>query len=93
MPREVTDNDSITWSCIQAFAGLGNDSEKKDAARVEGSADHVHVVCTPSGGAQSVRLKLPMDWEEKLPDKALLDAIHSHLGNESSSQGFSRNNP
>ncbi len=76
MPREVTDNDSITWSCIQAFAGLGNDSEKMDAARVEGSADHVHVVCTPSGGAQSVRLKLPMDWEEKLPDEALLDAIH-----------------
>jgi hypothetical protein len=79
MSREVTDSDGITWSCIQAFAGLGNDSEKKDAARVEGAIDHVHVVCTPSGGATSVRLKLPADWEEKLQDEALLESIYSHL--------------
>jgi hypothetical protein len=82
MSREVTDGAGITWSCIQAFAGLGNDLEKKDAARVEGAADHVHVVCTPSGGAKSVRLKLSGDWEEKLPDGALLESIHSHLEHE-----------
>jgi hypothetical protein len=29
VPREITDKDSITWSCIQTFAGLGNDPEKQ----------------------------------------------------------------
>ena len=37
MPREITDKDGTTWSCIQAFAGLGNDPEKTGAARVNGS--------------------------------------------------------
>ncbi len=58
MPREITDDKGITWSCIQAFAGLGNDPEKTDAARIGGS-DRLRVVCTPSGGAASVRLELP----------------------------------
>jgi hypothetical protein len=66
MPREITDKDGITWSCIQAFAGLGNDPEKADAARVNGS-DRLHVVCTPSGGAASVRLELPDGWERECP--------------------------
>jgi allantoicase len=82
MPREVTDQDGVTWSCIQAFAGLGNDSEKAEAARVDGTADHVHVVCTPSGGAKSVRLELPQDWEENTPDDALLTAISAKLAEE-----------
>jgi hypothetical protein len=75
MPREVTDEAGITWSCIQAFAGLGKDPVKTDAARVEGAPDHVHVVCTPSGGARSVRVALPADWEEHCDDAALLGAI------------------
>lgn len=82
MPREITDADGITWSCIQAFAGLGNDREKADAARVEGSPDEVHVVCTPSGGAKSVRLELPSDWESRLSDDELLDAIRSQAPEE-----------
>jgi hypothetical protein len=85
MPREVTDGEGIAWSCIQVFAGLGNDPEKAEAARVEGSMNRVHVVCTPSGGAKSVRLELPDDWEESLSDEALLKAVHSHLSEESSS--------
>lgn len=71
--REVTDAEGISWTCIQAFAGLGNDSEKREAARVEGS-DDVQVVCTPSGGARSCRLALPIDWDE-MKDDALLAAI------------------
>ena len=78
MPRDVTDAEGITWSCIQAFAGLGNDRDKKEAARVEGS-DRVHVVCTPSGGAKSVRLELPGSWETGMADDALLQAIHARL--------------
>jgi hypothetical protein len=60
MPREITDEDGVTWTCIQAFAGLGNDPEKTDAARVEGTETCFHVVCTPSGGARSVRVELPV---------------------------------
>jgi hypothetical protein len=83
MPREVSDAEGITWTCIQAFAGLGNDPEKTDAARVDGTRNQVHVVCTPSGGAKSVRLELPGDWETNLPDDDLIRAIRSQLAEES----------
>ena len=84
MPREVSDGEGITWSCIQAFAGLGNDPEKADAARVDGTRNRIHIVCTPSGGAKSVRLELPGDWETSLSDDDLLRAIRSQLAEESS---------
>ncbi len=79
MPREVTDHDGITWSCIQAFAGLGNDPDKAAAALVKGSGHLLHVTCTPSGGARSVRLELPGGWEESVPDCEILDRIRSEL--------------
>ena len=82
MPREVTDTGGVTWSCIQAFAGLGNDPVKAAAARVDGTADRFRVVCTPSGGAKSVRLELPGDWEQDMSDDALLNAIRSRLAEE-----------
>ncbi len=74
MPREVTDADGTKWSCIQAFAGLGKSEEKKEAAQV-GDSDCFYVVCTPSGGAKSVRVKLPGNWEKGLSDEAVLSAI------------------
>ncbi|MBM1169696.1 hypothetical protein [Microvirga arabica] len=83
MPREVIDAEGITWTCIQAFAGLGNDPEKMDAARVDGARNKVHIVCTPSGGAKSVRIELAADWETSLPDDDLLQAIRSQLAQES----------
>ena len=79
MPREITDHEGIVWTCIQAFAGLGNDPEKVDAARVGGSTDRYHVVCTPSGGSRSVRLELPGGWEEESSDEEILTAIRSEL--------------
>ncbi len=82
MAREISDADGITWSCIQAFAGLGNSPEKVDAARVEGREELVHVACTPSGGAQSVRVELPDGWEESVPDDVLLKKIHTRLSEE-----------
>ena len=60
-PREVTDADAIKWSCIEATAAGDDDGA-------------VAVVCTPSGGAQSVRLELPPEWD-KLPEADLLAAI------------------
>jgi hypothetical protein len=79
MPREVTDQDGITWTCIQAFSGLGNDPEKTEAARVDGKADAFQVVCTPSGAAQSVRIALPGDWETRISDEQLVDKIRTQL--------------
>ena len=84
MPREVSDGEGITWTCIQAFAGLGNDPEKMDAARVDGTRNQVHIVCTPSGGAKSVRIELAEDWETSLPDDDLLQVIRSQLAEDSS---------
>ncbi len=89
MPREVSDGEGITWTCIQAFAGLGNDPEKMDAARVDGTRNQVHIVCTPSGGAKSVRIELAEDWETSLSDDDLLQTIRSQLAEESSASQVS----
>ena len=82
MPREVKDGEGITWTCIQAFAGLGKDAEKTEAAKVDGSRNRFHVVCTPSGGAKSVRVELPGNWEKGLSDEELLQAIQAQLAQE-----------
>ena len=60
-PREVRDEEGLTWSCLEALADPGD--------------GNVAVVCTPSGGAQSVRVELPPDWETGVDDAALLGAI------------------
>ena len=76
MQREVTDQDSTTWSCAQAHAGLSE--ELASARAAQRAADHaraVMVVCTPSGGAKSVHIKVPPQWQEQMSDAELLAAI------------------
>ena len=68
--REVTDREGITWTCIQALSGISD-----EAAQVKGEEDRYWVVCTPSGGAQSVRVKLQGNWQTTDSDEALLDEI------------------
>ncbi|HEX8362617.1 MAG TPA: hypothetical protein VF613_21025 [Longimicrobium sp.] len=80
MPREVTDGDGVRWTCVQAYAGLAQSADESgnaDAARVDGEKDRYRVVCTPSGGAQTVELELPGDWEEGLDDEALLKELEA----------------
>lgn len=77
MEREVTDSNGITWTCIQAYTGLSQNSENQDAAQIEGEEDTYWVVCTPSRGAKSVRLKLQGDWENTYSDKRLLHEIET----------------
>ena len=72
--REVQDADGVTWKCVQAFAGLSDAAAAKDAARTD--EGKLQVVCTPSGGARSVRVELPERWEQ-LEDAKLLAAIHA----------------
>lgn len=76
MPREVTDADGTTWSCTPAYAGLATEEGAlPDAARVDGSEDEYWIVCTPSGGAQTVRIAAPADWERGWSDEELTAAI------------------
>jgi hypothetical protein len=46
-------------------------------AQVKGQEGTYWVVCTPSGGAKSVRLKLQGDWETSYSDEALLNEIQA----------------
>jgi hypothetical protein len=81
MSREVTDREGTTWNCVQAYAELAKIDEDKaqEAARVKGKEDLVEVVATPSGGAQTVRLELKSDWEEKASDEEILDKLKERL--------------
>ena len=73
--REVQDADNVRWVCVQALAGVGSSVDAEAAARVESDDGTVPVVCTPSGGARSVRLQLPRDWADRMADAELLDGI------------------
>lgn len=75
MEREVKDTDGITWTCVQAYTGLSDGVQDQEAAQVKGTDDTYWVVCTPSGGAKSVRLKLQGEWETSYSDEALLSEI------------------
>lgn len=77
MEREIKSADGITWKCVQAFSGLSDSAENQDAAQVKGEPDTYWVVCTPSGGAQSVRLKLQGEWYSTYTDEELLDEIQT----------------
>lgn len=76
MERELTDRDNTTWSCVQAFSGLGDSAAATAAAaRMADGDGQVAVVATPRGGAQSVRLELPRGWDTSMSDDDLAAAI------------------
>jgi len=77
MPREITSRDGVTWTCVQAFNSLTEGTKNQDAAQVKGQPDSYWVVCTPSGGAQSVRLQLSGEWENTYSDEELLNEIRA----------------
>ena len=73
--REVQDEENTRWTCVQAFAGVGGEVAAEAAERTESADGTVTVVCTPSGGEQTLRLELPRDWSERLSDEELLAGI------------------
>ena len=73
--REVQDAEGTRWVCVQALAGVEGAAAEAATARVEGDGGPVPVVCTPSGGAETVRVELDAGWEETATDDALLAAI------------------
>lgn len=82
MPRDVTDDEGITWTCTPPYAGLAAEGAMPDAARVEGSDERYHVVCTPAGGARSVRVEVPADWETAWDDATLGAAVRAALAED-----------
>ena len=73
--REITDSEGTAWTCVQAFSGAGGKLAEEAAEKATGEEGRVPVVCTPSGGARSVRLELGSDWLEQLSDEDLLAAM------------------
>ena len=73
--REVTDQENTNWVCVQAFGGLNKAAAEEAADKVETKDGKVPVVCTPGGGAQTVRLQLSRDWLESCSDEQLIAAI------------------
>ena len=74
--RTCTTDDGTEWTCAQAYAGL-EETASVDAGVAEAAVDggEVTVVATPSGGAQTVRLHLPLGWHEELSDDDLALAV------------------
>jgi hypothetical protein len=73
--REVTDNENTNWTCVQAYGNLSQENAEKAAELTEDTNGDVTVVCTPSGGAQTVRLQLPKDWMDAVTDEELVKQI------------------
>ncbi len=72
--REVTDHKNTTWTCVQAYTG-GISNGTGETPEVKNDNGTVTVVCTPSGGAQTVRLELESGWIDAVSDEALLREI------------------
>ena len=76
MARDIKDKQGTVWNCVQAYAGLETENES-DTPTVSPpkSVGNTRVVCTPSGGAQSVTLELPANWEDEYSDDEILSKI------------------
>lgn len=73
--KEVTDKENTKWTCVQAYAGMQQKLAEKAAEISQNNDGKVTVVCTPNGGAKTVRLELEEDWFEKITDDELLAKI------------------
>jgi hypothetical protein len=74
--REVQDEKKVTWKCVRVFGGTNGKAAAAAAEKSEENGE-VEVVCTPSGGEKTVRLKLQSNWEQDLPDDDLIRSINS----------------
>ncbi|TGE20802.1 hypothetical protein E5K00_21710 [Hymenobacter aquaticus] len=75
--REVTTADNTRWTCVQAYAAVESSTADQATSLSETEEGAVPVVCTPSGGAQTVRLELGKDWLDNLSDDELATAIQA----------------
>jgi hypothetical protein len=73
--REVQDSNNVKWQCVEAFSGGSKEMHRKASMISKNEEGEVEVVCTPSGGAQTVRLQLQPNWIQSLTDEQLLAEI------------------
>jgi hypothetical protein len=73
--REVQDQNKTNWVCVEALSGLADNSAEV-SEKIQDKNGNVPVVCTPSGGAQTVRINLASNWNDTLSDQELLDRIN-----------------
>lgn len=73
--RDVTDDEKTVWTCVQALSGVSGEAAEEAEERITSDRGTVPVVCTPRGGARSVRLDLSAEWETELSDESLLEKI------------------
>jgi hypothetical protein len=66
--REVRDKENVRWTCMEALGSIGE-------GLTSDNNGNVTVVCTPSGGSQTVRIKLESDWFENTSDENPLEQI------------------
>lgn len=78
--REIQDSQNTRWQCVQAFTGITSKTADQAELVSRQSDGTVEVVCTPSGGEQTVRLKLSSDWDSKLSDAELEKCIVNEKG-------------
>lgn len=62
---------------MQTYSSLAKEDAERAAEITAGDNDEVTVVCTPSGGAQTVRLQLTRDWMETVSDEELVKQIET----------------
>jgi len=74
MKQREIETRGLTWTCVQALAGVTGDAADAAQQKMDASGE-VIVVCTPSGAARSVRLRLAPDWLDTLSDDELASAI------------------
>jgi hypothetical protein len=80
--REITDSNNTRWTCVEAFGGMNEKLAEKAKEITESENGKVTVVCTPSGGAQTVRLQLAEDWQESMADEDLKRLIEESSGEQ-----------
>jgi hypothetical protein len=87
--KQISDEQNTVWTCVQALAGVEGKTADKAEKLMEANGGKVDVVCTPSGGSQSLRLKLPVNWNEQLSDEDLLKAIEENKSGSGKRSGKS----
>jgi len=82
--REVQAEDGVRWVCVQALGGGDDQTADTAADKLSDDEGRVPVVCTPDGGARSVRVRLRNDWIDCLSDpelrRAITEAQNEHAG-------------
>ncbi|WP_017733741.1 hypothetical protein [Nafulsella turpanensis] len=78
--RELTDQNGTRWTCVQAYGGPGSEEAEEADRMATDKNNKVAVVCTPTGGAKSVRLRLEETWINDTSEEELLQKIKAASG-------------